>query len=98
MTWQAFSGRPWKGGSGGPRRALVEQATAEVGRCRLNPVEARFERDWFQCLKLTYDEPLSNFAFNFNLCRYTTELAVVGGGSSHCPGSSRATPQCSTRL
>jgi len=25
---------------------------------------------WFQRLKLQYDEPLSNFAFNFNLRRY----------------------------
>jgi dynein heavy chain len=28
----------------------------KVGRCRLNPVEDRFERDWFHCLKLTSDE------------------------------------------
>jgi hypothetical protein len=44
-----------------------------VGRCRLNPVEARFERDWFQCWKLTSDDPLSNFAFSFNVCRYSME-------------------------
>ena len=45
-----------------------------VGRCRLNPVEARFRRDWFQCSKVTSDEPLSNSACNFNLRRYA--LAV----------------------
>jgi len=31
---------------------------------------------WFQRLKLQYDEPLSNFAFNFNLRRY---IKVVPG-------------------
>jgi hypothetical protein len=28
-------------------------------------------------LKLEYDEPLSNFAFNFNLRRYTEELPAL---------------------
>ena len=28
---------------------------------------------WFQRLKLIYGKPLSNFAFNFNLRRYTME-------------------------
>jgi hypothetical protein len=34
-------------------------------------VETRVERALFQRLKLEYDEPLSNFAFNFNVRRYT---------------------------
>jgi len=37
---------------------------------RLTPVRPRVDRAWFQRLKLDYDEPLSNFAFNFNLRRY----------------------------
>ena len=45
-----------------------------VQRCRLNPVEARDERVWFQRLKLKYDELLSGFALSFNLRRYN----VVG--------------------
>ena len=32
---------------------------------------SRFDRAWFQHLKLIYDDPLSNFAFKFNLRRYT---------------------------
>jgi hypothetical protein len=42
----------------------------KVGRCTLNPVEARVERNWWQRLKLKYGELLSSFAFNdFNLRR-----------------------------
>jgi len=32
-------------------------------------------------LKLKYDELLSNFAFNFNLRRFTTAAAARGGGA-----------------
>jgi hypothetical protein len=42
----------------------------KVGRCRLNPLKPRVESAWFQRLKLGYDEPLSRFAFNFDLRRY----------------------------
>jgi hypothetical protein len=55
----------------------------KVGRCRLNPVEARVaiearvESAWFKRLRLTYEEPLSNFAFNFNLRRYNKERGVM---------------------
>ena len=42
---------------------------AKVGRCRLHPGSPRFDRDWLQCLKLKYDGPLSNVAFNFKLRR-----------------------------
>ena len=41
-----------------------------VGRCRLSPVEARVEWGWFQCVKPKYDDPLSKFAFSFNVRRY----------------------------
>ena len=34
----------------------------------------RVDRAWFQRWKPKYDEPLSNFAFNFNLRRYTAAL------------------------
>ena len=30
---------------------------------------------WFQRLELKYDKPVSNFAFNFNLRRYTVDDA-----------------------
>jgi hypothetical protein len=40
---------------------------------KLNPVEAHVERVWFQLLKVKCDEPLSDFAFNFNLRRYSTD-------------------------
>ena len=43
-----------------------------LGRCSLNPVEARVESAWFQLLTLTYDEQLSNVAFDFSLRRYIT--------------------------
>jgi len=40
-----------------------------------------------KCLKLQYDEPLSNFAFKFNLRRYNKALkevnAVVHGRGIH---------------
>ena len=32
------------------------------------------ESAWFQRLKLKCDEPLSNFAFNFNLRRYNLDI------------------------
>jgi len=43
------------------------------------------DRDWFQCFKLNYDESPLNFAFNFNLRRYTT--AVKQGW--HPPAASK---------
>ena len=42
------------------------------------------ESAWFQHLKLQYDEPLSNLAFNFILRRYTEagrRSAAPGGGT-----------------
>jgi len=40
---------------------------------RLTPVWPRITCAWFCRLNLQYDEPLSNFAFNFNLCPNTEE-------------------------
>ena len=37
----------------------------------------RVDRDGFERLQLKYDEPLSSYAFSFNLCRYS----VVGTAS-----------------
>jgi hypothetical protein len=42
----------------------------------LNPIEARVERDWFQILKLKYDELLSNFAFNLHLRHYNLDMPL----------------------
>jgi len=33
---------------------------------------------WFQRLKLDYDKPLSNLAFNFNLRRYNAVSRLIG--------------------
>ena len=53
--------------------------TTLVGRCRLGRVDTSVESTWLQRLKLEYDEPLSNFAFNFKLRRSTARAhnAVV---------------------
>jgi len=58
-----FITRPWTavwafGGAGG--------GFAMARWCRFTPVEARVESAWFQRLQLSYEEPLSTFAFNFN--------------------------------
>jgi len=43
---------------------------SQVGRCRLNPVDARVESAWFHRLKLKHEKQISSFAFNLNLRRY----------------------------
>jgi hypothetical protein len=62
---------PWFPGITWVKAAQKWKAICKVGCCRLNPVEARVGSTWFQRLKLRYDEPLSNFAFNFNLRHYS---------------------------
>jgi hypothetical protein len=42
----------------------------KVGRCKLNPMKPMLKATGTRRLKLECDEPLSNFAFNFNLRRY----------------------------
>jgi len=37
-----------------------------VGRCRFTPASPLLDRAWFQRLKVQYDEPLQNSAFNSN--------------------------------
>ena len=61
----------------GPLGALG-RALSVVRRCRLTPGCPRVDRAWFQRLKLDYDRPLSTFAFNLNLRRYT--VAGLRGG------------------
>jgi len=41
------------------------------------PVDPGFDCAWFQSLKLTFDEPLSNVTFTFNSRRYMMEDLVV---------------------
>jgi len=43
---------------------------------------------WFQRLNVKYDEPVSNFAFNFNL-RHYSEAAGKGNGNGGA-GTKRA--------
>ena len=43
----------------------------------MDPVRPRFNRSWFQRMKLQYGEPVSNVAFNSSLCSYTEARAVV---------------------
>jgi hypothetical protein len=50
---------------------------ATAGRCRLKPIETSVESAWLHRLKPTYDEPLSNFAFNSKLRRYITGYTVM---------------------
>ena len=50
-----------------------------VGRFRLNPGRPRINCAVFLRLKLKYCEPLSNVAFNVNVCHYTPGAASVHG-------------------
>jgi hypothetical protein len=52
----------------------------------LKPV-LRLQSAWIQRLKLEYDEPLSNFAFDFKLCRYiAANLSGLRTASTTEPG------------
>jgi hypothetical protein len=69
--------------SAGPACALELVAVwerPEVGRYRLNLSNPSWKRVCFQStrVKLKCDYPLSNFAFNFNLRRYTEAILEVG--------------------
>ena len=50
---------------------------ATVGRCRLTLSDPRRNRLDLSVLRQKCDEPLSNFAFNFYLRCYTTEISAV---------------------
>jgi hypothetical protein len=45
-----------------------------VGAVQVAPIKRALKAPGSKRLKLKCDEPLSNFAFNFNLRRYTTVL------------------------
>ena len=87
MTWRAIYARPqpevntWQMWQFHFHLEMAELKMADldfrstVGRCRLT----RIDRAWLQHLKLKYDEPLSNFAINFNLCPYITEQEIATG-------------------
>jgi len=47
--------------------AAAAAAAPTAGWCKLKLVVTRVESAWLQRLKLQYDEPLSKFAFDFNL-------------------------------
>jgi len=58
------------------RRYIVEaggQVVPEVGRCSLPPIKSTLKAPETKRWKLKCDVPLSNFAFNFNLRRYTED-------------------------
>jgi hypothetical protein len=52
---------------------------------QVDPMEPAMKSPGSKRLKPKYDEPLSNFAFNFNFCRYSTasggNVAIQAGGS-----------------
>jgi hypothetical protein len=61
-------------------RASATAGPAEgpsVGLYKLNTVDPGLESTWFQPLSLRSDILVSQFAFTFNLCRYTLELEPV---------------------
>ena len=81
ITWlPSVSGDNGSGGGGvnataGGRHYCAGHA--EVGRCRLKCVESTVESAWSQRLKVEYNEPLSSFAFNVNLRRYTAAMLAL---------------------
>jgi len=58
-----------RSGSVQPRTGSVLSGLPELIRDKMY-VGTLVESAWFRCLKLVYDESLSNFAFDFNLRRY----------------------------
>jgi len=43
---------------------------------QVDPIKPALKAPGIKRLKLKYDGPLSNFAFNFNLCRYIQGIGV----------------------
>jgi len=91
VTWRALPGRLYAKGQ-----------SCVVGQCRLTLSNPSRTRAWFQRLKLICDEPLSNFAFNFNLRRYSVaalriDLAHVNTRTVLLTERVGASQQCSPR-
>jgi len=69
-------------------QAAADQGEPMVRRCKLTPDsqvdpgfapgQPRVNRAEFQSLNMKYDEPLSSFAFNLNLRRYTMAQLQLG--------------------
>jgi hypothetical protein len=49
----------------------MQRVITKVRRCRLTPIKPTLEPPGIKLLKPNSDESLSNFAFKFNLRRYT---------------------------
>jgi len=49
---------------------------------------------WLQRLNLTYDEALSNFAFNFNLRRYTMRIVAAITAAAAAEAGRRRLNRC----
>ena len=51
---------------------------------QINPIKPTLKAPGTKRLKLKYDEPLSNFGFNYNLRRYTmgedVQVVMLGSG------------------
>ena len=63
MTWRVISAGPW---------ALAPPAARAEGRVvHVDHIKSALKSSGIKRLKLEYDEPPSNFAFNLNLRRYT---------------------------
>jgi len=67
--------------AGAPTPRAFHTMTRVVGRCRFTLSNPSGKRAWFQRLKLSCGEPLSNFAFKFNLRRYSVgdRMLLFGG-------------------
>jgi len=60
----------WNSAAAGHHRDDHHAALYEVRRCRIDPMQLNLKPHGIERLKLECDDPLSNFAFNFNLRRY----------------------------
>jgi hypothetical protein len=61
----------------GGRGAAGGGRGADGGAVQVDPIKLTLKAPVTKLLKLKCDDPLSNFAFNFNLRRYTTVSAGV---------------------
>lgn len=50
-----------------------------MGQCTLKLIETSVESAWYRHLKLKYDDPVSSFAFGFNLRCYTQDASQWPG-------------------
>ena len=58
---------------------------------RADPIKLAFQAPGTKLLKLNHDGPLSNFAFNFNLRRYSEENMFIFGALADQEGRCRLT-------